>query len=247
MSKKQMEFDTEHDKEKFVSLKGLINNHNGEWKSGKQGNFFKKTWSGNQETSVIDFLGYDFEQGDFVVYATSHINFAPSRGVNHKGYREFTFIFIADNYGVKSHYKISHSIERSEERTFSKPVKKSLVWEREELKYKNGIRSSKEKQESKKESREYVANIGDRIERKVELVYFDIFEKRAYHGGYEYVSLYKFEDEENNLYVWFTQTTNDWEKGDELAVRMTIKKHEKYRQEKQNVVSRVTKINEEGI
>lgn len=138
----KMQFDTEFDKEKYISLKGLVNNHNGEYKSSKQGYFFRKTWSReNMKTyNSVKFLDREIKDDEFVIIVTQHINFDPSKTGISKAYRAFSDIFILDDYGVKELHRVTHGyISRDDGGAKLPPRKSTLKFKREEVKYNNKI------------------------------------------------------------------------------------------------------------
>lgn len=81
---------------------------------------------------------------------------------------------------------------------------------------------------------DFVGNIGDKIQFNTNK--FDLV------GGYEtqfgYVRIYKFYDENGNIFVWKTTSGFNTEDFTTITVRGTIKEHNEYRSEKQTVLTR---------
>lgn len=88
---------------------------------------------------------------------------------------------------------------------------------------------------------EYVGSVGDRIE---EFVLVE--EKREFEGAYGTQNCYTFRDERDNCYVWFTATSTktQFEKGETVRIRGTVKSHSSFRNIKQTTLSRVSKVKE---
>lgn len=81
---------------------------------------------------------------------------------------------------------------------------------------------------------DFVGNIGDKIQFNTNK--FDLV------GGYEtqfgYVRIYKFYDENGNIFVWKTTSGFNTEDFTTITVKGTIKEHNEYRSEKQTVLTR---------
>lgn len=82
---------------------------------------------------------------------------------------------------------------------------------------------------------EFQGEIGDRIERKVNLV--AAIELGETQFGSQ--RLYCFEDTEKNQYAWKTGVSKDWEIGNEISLKGTVKEHEIYKGVKRTVLTRV--------
>lgn len=81
--------------------------------------------------------------------------------------------------------------------------------------------------------------IGDRIERAVQLIKIIDLGTNQYGGSSR---IYIFEDEFGNQYTWTTGTTKDWNVGDTLTIRGTIKSLEKFRNICQTNLQRVSVV-----
>jgi len=85
----------------------------------------------------------------------------------------------------------------------------------------------------------FVEKPGARIERKVRYLGAKSFEGQGYKGKRVTKFIYRFKDNDNNLYVWFTTALKYLSIGEELDIRMTIKEHNIFNDDKQNIVNRV--------
>ncbi len=85
---------------------------------------------------------------------------------------------------------------------------------------------------------EFVGQVGEKI--KLNLTYKNLAWYETSYGCHEYtVWVYKFEDENGNLFVWKTQTHVDGlDKGEAYTVKGTVKEHATYKGEKQTVLTR---------
>lgn len=86
---------------------------------------------------------------------------------------------------------------------------------------------------------DFVGKKGDRIEKEVTFLEMKTFQGKDYSGTPITKFIYRFRDNDNNLYVWFTASRKYLFSGEELNVRMTIKEYDTFKDEKQNIVSRV--------
>ena len=84
-----------------------------------------------------------------------------------------------------------------------------------------------------KSTSEYVGNIGDKISVEVKLV-----GKYYYEGFYGVTNIYKFVDNNDNIYVWKTSTYKEIELNEVYTLRGTIKEHSEYKDEKQTILIR---------
>jgi hypothetical protein len=106
-----------------------------------------------------------------------------------------------------------------------------------------------EKNEIKKLSN-YFGNIGDKIQ--LELTIENRFSFEVCFGyNFSWMNVYKFKDNQNNTFIWKTQNVLEYEKkteyhtyleqyqiGDKITLKGTIKEHSEYKDEKQTVLTR---------
>jgi len=234
------DFISELDKENFISLKGIVNNNYGNFKSIKQANFFKE----NRSFPLREAKGSDWfakmaenislDEEDFLVVSRVEIDFGIHKRGG-KGLRPITYVFICDIYGVKSFIKITHTHETDDTgKVWRYPANKCTIeWERLD----DWEKPSYLEEDTPESS--FVGQSGERIERKVKFEGEHTFEKKDYFGNPQTNFIYKFRDNEGNLYVWFTTCVKFLKKGESLDIRMTIKEHNNFRDEKQTIVSRV--------
>ena len=96
------------------------------------------------------------------------------------------------------------------------------------------IRKEKEEAAKREKKSEYVGNIGDRIS-------FNIVSGRcltSYNTQYGITYIYKFVDDNNNVYIWKTSKDIDFDYVVGKNVTGTIKDLSEYREIKQNVITR---------
>lgn len=82
----------------------------------------------------------------------------------------------------------------------------------------------------------YQGEIGEKIKRKVVVVSI-----RVFGGLYGSQNIYTFEDENGNIYTWFTKTENFDEK-EEVFITATVKDHSEYNDVLQTIVTRVKRV-----
>lgn len=85
---------------------------------------------------------------------------------------------------------------------------------------------------------EFQGKVGDRLE------FFALVEaKRNFELNGEEKVCYSFRDERENSYTWFTAATSktQFEEGDAVTIRGTVKEHKTYKNVKQTVLTRVMK------
>lgn len=88
-----------------------------------------------------------------------------------------------------------------------------------------------------KNSSEYVANVGEKVEKVVTLKRVNWFKT---HFGYygQTVGIYVFEDENKNVLVWKTASAPDMELGSTVTIRGTVKELNEYKGTKQTILTR---------
>ena len=89
---------------------------------------------------------------------------------------------------------------------------------------------------------EYVGNVGDKINVELTLTnYYTMDNPYSYYGT---ISIYTFKDNEGNVYVWKTNNgLYDYDIGDTLNIRGSIKDHKEYKGIKQTILTRCKVIN----
>ena len=80
---------------------------------------------------------------------------------------------------------------------------------------------------------EYVGEVKDKIDIQVVLKFYTSFDSQ-----FGVQTLYSFQDENNNIYVWKTANWLDIEKGTKVNLKGTIKDHKEYKGEKQTILTR---------
>lgn len=91
---------------------------------------------------------------------------------------------------------------------------------------------------------EYVGEIGERLEVEVTFTAVFHYERTSYTGwGTDLVSIYKFTDDNGNIFIWNTTACPEVEAGVRYQIKGTVAEHSEYRGEKQTVLKRC-KINQ---
>ena len=93
---------------------------------------------------------------------------------------------------------------------------------------------------------EYVGEVGQKITVDVTIDKISSFDTHySYYGGVSYI--YRFKDEEGNIYIWKTSNSIDKEsgdslvpmgEGDKLTITGTVKEHKEYKGEKETILTR---------
>lgn len=130
--------------------------------------------------------------------------------------------------------------EREEKRKAEESARRLAKWREEHpeeaAKY--------DKRKIERENSQWVGNEGDKIEATVEVVNVSSFETESYASNYytaiKYV--FTFVDENGNTLTWFTTSFKEWEKGQTIKIKATIKGHKEYKGCKQTVLTRVKAI-----
>lgn len=231
---RNLSFDDIHSRDVYLTLKGLINNHNGEYKSAKQGRFLKDNWKPYEDDLTYNFA-YRFAEceiaeNEFAILSSAYFNFDPEKGQVHRGVRHFNFIFILDDFGVKELIKVTHGYEKKDGTVYFPPRHAETEWERESLEYEIDI-SKKDPEPANEAVSEHVSEVGKRIEREVELVFTTDFE-----GKWGTTYLFKFEDRDGNVFVWFTSSYPVLPNEGFFKLGMTIKDHDEYNGTKQTII-----------
>ena len=110
-----------------------------------------------------------------------------------------------------------------------------IDWEKAE-KAVDEIKSAYDKANNTSSS-EWVGEVGRKIKLPLTLI-----KEFQYHTNYSYYgesnSIYKFEDEDGNIFVWKTSSKGDIEEGKTYDILGTIKSHDEYKGEKQTNLTR---------
>lgn len=227
-------YENKHAEDLYISLKGLVNNNDGLFKSEKQKKYFEKIGV-DYETSSLDFLGINLLADEFVVVVSGEYNFDPERkGIFHKGIRPFSYQFLCDSDGVVELYKLTGKIERTGNQG-GKVVwtNSELIWERPDDLEIDPFEPDPEPGENS----EWVGKEGDKLEKVVDLVF-----KTTYETQWGLGALYKFVDEDENVYVWFTSSHPDFSTEAGLKIKFKVKGHDEYKGTKQTVINYVKEV-----
>lgn len=226
-------WDSEWDKEVYISLKGLVNKNNGVWKSKKQRDFMINKKLQYQKdlhsdpNKVKEFFGVDMDSGQFLVLPSAITQWA-EHGARAK--IPVRYGFVLDSTGVAKFYKIGN---KGNLRIGAQPdpSKTKLEWSRPE----NADRThlDKTKQEKKKEFKgalgmgegEFVGEKGERLDlgvlelvAKKELGYSQFGYNMA---TKKYWNMYK--DEQGRI-IYHTGKEGP-ERGEKIKMTATVKDH----------------------
>lgn len=117
-----MEFNSDYDKETFISMDRLKKNK-GFFKSPKQRDYFKK-----QKLEHVNFNNFSIETNQFVILVGGQVRFA-DYGI--RSVRRVEWIFVMDDFGIKKQLKIR--FEYSADGRYASPSGVyEIVWERDD-------------------------------------------------------------------------------------------------------------------
>lgn len=85
-------------------------------------------------------------------------------------------------------------------------------------------------------SSEFQGNVGDKVD-----IYVTVKRKADIESYYGVSHMHEFEDDNGNIYVWFTQSQN-WEEGTKVHIKGTIKELKVFRNTKQTILTRCRKV-----
>lgn len=222
-------FSSDHDKNQFTSLKGLVNKHNGVFASAKQAAFlFDRVFNGNKNYGDSEegeiarfkkFFGVDLNFDEHPVMVNASVVWSEYRG---RSAMPVSWCFILDQYGVKRMYKVRYK-GNLRDGASPNPNKTELVFTRHDDVDVSHLKAEKEaiKEEAAAEAEisNYVGEVGARIEKKMTLR--RRIEKDGDWGGYY---MFIMNDEDGNLY--FMNGGTDKFSDDGFAkVRGTVKSH----------------------
>jgi hypothetical protein len=234
----------EDDKDIFMSLKGLVNNNNGFWKSIKQRSFLIEKKMGGKIREPHSFIkenfGMDYRDGHRYVIVDAIAQWST---YGSRGQVPVYWGFELDDYGITRHYKIGN---KGNLRQGARPDagKTKLLWERPE----EAVSELKtEIDEAVEEARlaefnhlmgirygDHIGNIGDK---KYEFGTVTLVAKSQttnFRG--EYVTWQRFKDSDGNL-IDYTGKSLGLERGDQANLIGNIKAH--FESKKDECITRI--------
>lgn len=230
-----MEFYTEQGKDLYISLKGLINKNGGNFKSPKQAWFLSQYAEGYVgefvERGYID----ELEEGQGTIHIQFHLHFGHGYG---KGNVPGSWFFVLDQHGVVKLYRFRYQRNRLEDGSWSGgwDLKGAeLKWERTEITY---FPPKKEEKPKPVSHSEWVGTVGDRQEFTLTVV-----KEIPVESQWGAKSIYILEDEAKNV-IKYVSSNPYWNEGETYKMGARIKSHDEYRDTKQTVITRPTKIEE---
>lgn len=85
---------------------------------------------------------------------------------------------------------------------------------------------------------EYVGSIGERLE-----LYLTVERTIELDGNYGHSTMFKFYDDCGNCFVWITATKPGFNIGNKIHIKGTVKNHNKFKNERQTILTRCIKMN----
>ena len=85
---------------------------------------------------------------------------------------------------------------------------------------------------------EYVGSIGERLE-----LFLTVEKVVELDNNYGHSTMFKFRDDCGNCFIWTTATTPGFKIDDEIHLRGTVKNHNVFKNERQTILTRCTKVN----
>lgn len=227
------DFDSPADGEIYRSFAGLIKYNNGQFKSVKQSIYLCKTLQQRREGDTPEFamsnFGVPLEDNQFMVFIRAYVRWV-DYGAN--SYRPVGWIFVLDTQGVVAKYKLGwQGTMRSG--TSVDASKTKCEWQRQEIV--TPLVFEEVKKDLPESTSEHLGTIGDRIEFTGKIVSVTQFEKQKFHYYDHTIGQITRLDVEGNIVVYFGFLG---ERGETVAVKATVKKHDVYNGRKQTVISR---------
>lgn len=216
----------------MVSVLSLVKRNNGLFKSAKQGKFLTRIFeaNGTLDAKYVDlkidpkFKTFSFD--DYVRWCD----------YGNRSVRPYGWFFIYDQYGIVRQYKLAWKEIGPNHLTTLNPEKIKVVFERPSDVDLSKLKAEYEEMEQKDAETpcgDWVGNIKDRIKKVVNVVGVSEF-----FNDFGLVRLIRMVDADNNALVWFATNGVKIERGEKVLVVGTVKKHDKYRGNKQTILTR---------
>lgn len=233
------QFKTQEDADKYSSLNRLIKFNNGFFKSAKQSKLFNERMT--TECSWFSNLGIDIADKK-IIHVCAYVRWV-DYGI--KSFRDVDWIFLIDEFGIVSQYKIGFSAGAPD------PKKIQLLFSRD-TSIPVPVFEEPQPQKTAESISEWFGNVGDRVTFDVEVVSVKKFESSTtysyYDSGVRYITTTK--NGNDLVKYWGHINTKDYDTvnvGDKFKVKATIKSHDEYKGIKSTTISRPVfeKIKEE--
>ena len=253
-----MEINWGHEKEQFMSYKGIVN-RGGYFSSSKQAAYFDK-FVKSSSCHIGPCTAWDdsvnVAEGEYILILEATVSGTLDSEDGSKQYgwgrhtRNYSLGFVFDEFGVARMYRLKRryidgyseprgdkttvEFEREDDAQRISELSKGIVQNNKE------ISDRKSAIEAKKAASEYVGEVGDRIEVKGtgRLI-------TTHEGQYGLSYLYLISDADGNTIKYFGGKYLG-DKGFEVSMVATVKKHEEYGGEKQTVINRPAKVESTG-
>jgi hypothetical protein len=222
-------------RDQFISLQRLLKLNDGLWKSEKQRKFIFSKWTTDEEFVNDSWISkhINVQKSCKYIIIEGFVSFGHGMG---KGHRPITYTYEVDHAGIKRRFRTRYqgnmrdgvsikNVEVDWERTVEVP---DLPQEEPEA----------SQEEKMVPVSQWFGEIGKRYNALKLTVKFTT----GFDTAYGYCFLNKMEDEEGNVFVWFS--SNCLETGTTYTMNGTVKDHSEYNEVKQTVLTRCMKVKE---
>jgi hypothetical protein len=212
------------------SLMNLVKFNNGVFKTPKQANYFLKTVQNNPAVKVginpANVAGITPVEGRFYESVTDIVSWAEGR----RAQRPYGWLFEFDKFGVTRRWKLGWNDVKNDGCHYVIDTQKTkLDFERSP-----DVDVSHLAEDPKPESTsQYVGTEKAKLQIKAKIVFTNWL-----HSGYFPSFMIKFQDENGNVFVWFSSKWVDLKAGDEVQISGTVKGFNEYNGEKQTIMTR---------
>lgn len=225
------QFDSEHDKEKHITLASLAKG-DGRWKSEKQGNFLyshkNSPMTAHQTPELAkQFFGVhvDPAKGEKHTMTSGYMNFG---GYGGKALRPVTWVHVFDQHGLKRQYKLGYKGDMRKG-TGPDPAKTKQIWTRSEatqnqidteMAHKAANPAPAPEHKAKVESQHF-GQPGDKVkDHELTIVHHSTHPSRFAYNQTSHFTIAK--DDKGNLFHYGNYLGN---RGDKVKANFTVKDH----------------------
>lgn len=236
------QFSTEYDAEQYKSFSSLVKFNNGLFRSEKQAKFLlAKVFNKQNEECVPEkknFFGIDILATDYVFRVEATVRWASygSRSVI-----PVTWIFVADESGIKAQYKLKYN-GNLRDGCSPAPEKTETLWVRPQGLELPNFFEVKTNVEQLVNETNFIGVVGKRVTFKGTIKSVREFssERRFsyYDSGFRTQTVIEVDGSE--MIYW--NSLNGAKKGDVVEFTATVKQHQVYKDKKQTVISRASKV-----
>lgn len=232
-------FDTSYDSDNFMSFRSLMKNNNAMFKSSKQAQFFITRARKIGDFEISNF-GLDFEDKDsnmIIINATMQWADYGTRSII-----PVYWAFVIDQYGIKKEYRLgvygnlrdgSGIAPKKTKQMWSRPLN-AVLPEFEEI-------EKKAAKESPFVNSKHIGDVGERINMRGVVTSVREFQGTAFHYYDSGLRIQTVINVDGNQVVYWN-ALKDAEVGDIVEFSAKIKDFTVYKEVKQTIISRATKI-----